>query len=200
MDAELGINATRSRFDLSAWAARRSRRNGPRGAKFAREPEATTEEIVARAMARVVIAEPTGTDGWRATGCWIWQGAARSGYGTIGTKKRSLALHRFMWEVRFGPIPTGLCVLHHCDNRRCCNPDHLFVGTMGDNNRDRDAKGRQAHSERNNHAKLTRELVAEIRGKYKRGVTKQRDLAKEYGIAQSTLWAIVTDRNWKYGF
>jgi HNH endonuclease len=50
--------------------------------------------------------------------------------------------HRLVWEYTYGPIPEGFQVLHHCDNPPCCNPEHLFLGTSLDNNRDRDAKGR----------------------------------------------------------
>ena len=80
----------------------------------------------------------------RTDGCWVWIGAKTNGYGVIcigGTKTRQA--HRVSWELENGPIPDGMCVCHHCDNPSCVRPDHLFLGTRADNNRDRDAKGRQ---------------------------------------------------------
>lgn len=81
-------------------------------------------------------------------GCWRWQGAvARVGYGVLGAgdadqPKRLIYAHRASWELHYGPIPDGLCVLHTCDNRCCVNPAHLWLGTRADNIHDMIAKGR----------------------------------------------------------
>lgn len=91
--------------------------------------------------------------------CWEWMGGVdRSGYGVIGrpgAASGAWKAHRFSWESVIGEIPAGLCVLHRCDNRRCVRPDHLFLGTKGDNARDASAKGRTLHGERSPNAKLT---------------------------------------------
>ena len=81
----------------------------------------------------------------RGPGCWGWIGATSSGYGRLGRGGRGEGLvyaHRLSWELRNGPIPEGMCVLHRCDNPPCSNPDHLFLGTKADNNRDMSVKGR----------------------------------------------------------
>lgn len=74
--------------------------------------------------------------------CWEWTAATWGGYGQFGKSGRSYRSHRVAWVIDRGPIPPGLVVCHHCDNPPCCNPAHLFLGTIGDNNADRDAKGR----------------------------------------------------------
>lgn len=83
--------------------------------------------------------------------CWVWTGAVTKhvGHGVIALGARAegtAKTHRVSYELHFGPIPKDvsveLCVLHHCDNRRCVRPDHLFLGTDADNVRDMLAKGR----------------------------------------------------------
>ena len=76
------------------------------------------------------------------SGCWIWMGCVRKGYGQISVKGKMKNVHRVTWELTHGPIPKGVFVLHHCDVRPCANPDHLFLGTNTDNMRDMNAKGR----------------------------------------------------------
>ncbi len=78
--------------------------------------------------------------------CWEWTGATnQDGYGIIGTGeggKTSFRVHRMSYALHVGPIPEGKVVCHSCDNPGCVRPEHLFIGTMKDNNADRCAKGR----------------------------------------------------------
>jgi len=73
-------------------------------------------------------------------GCWIWQGTKMlNGYGRFG---RTVYAHRASWEFENGPIPKGLQVNHHCDERMCVRPDHLYAGTHRDNMDDMMARRR----------------------------------------------------------
>lgn len=90
-------------------------------------------------------------------GCWRWTGALdRYGYGQF----RSRIASRVSYEHFIGPIPTGLCVLHRCDNPACVNPAHLWLGTHTDNMRDKAAKGRH-QGQRKTHCKHGHEFTPE---------------------------------------
>lgn len=80
-------------------------------------------------------------------GCWEWQGYRHpKGYGDMSYRCRNWRVHRLAYHLFRGPIPKGLVICHTCDNRPCCNPDHLFPGTIDINNKDMAAKGRCKHS------------------------------------------------------
>lgn len=98
------------------------------------------------------------------SGCWVWSGSHDvDGYGRVGIRGGSRKAHRLSYETFIGPIPSGGCVCHRCDNPPCIRPDHLFVGTNRENIADRTRKGRDAHAESSGMARLTSALVAELR-------------------------------------
>lgn len=124
-------------------------------------------------------------------GCLVYTGLrTRKGYGYVWFDGKNVFTHRLAWQLANGPIPRGLCVLHRCDNRACCKPEHLFLGTLADNNRDMASKAR-------GRAKLTPQQVREIRTRYASGESSNA-LAEEFGVAQSTTRHIVTGRSWAY--
>ncbi len=133
-------------------------------------------------------------------GCLEWVGAtADNGYGVVGNSGKKHYAHRIAWERHHGPIPDGLCICHHCDNKKCVRIDHLFLGTHADNAKDRDDKGRNNAPKGEDHgmAKLTAETVLKIREEYATGLFSQKQLAIIHGVSQGLIGMIVTRKIWK---
>ena len=150
---------------------------------------------------RVPIAERLWRKVTRADGCWLWTGArCPKGYGSIGLggyKGGHIKAHRLSWQIKNGPIPEGMCVLHRCDVPSCVNPEHLFLGTVAENNRDRERKGRSApvQLERHPNTKLTNAQVLEIYRRSHEGSALV-VLATEYGVSASVIGEIKQGRSW----
>lgn len=133
-------------------------------------------------------------------GCLEWiAGVNPNGYGYLGIGRRVVLAHRFAWELSNGPIPDGLVVCHHCDNRLCVNVDHLFLGTRADNNRDKANKGRSPDKkgEKGSKAKLSNDQVLEIRsGKF--SSWRVCDIAEHFGISPTNTSSILNCKTWKH--
>lgn len=136
--------------------------------------------------------------------CWPWIGhLSDKGYGKFfimkDGKKKSIGAHVYSWEIYTGrPVPKDLVICHKCDHPYCVNPLHLFLGTNRDNIQDRHEKGRDAHGERTNTAKLTEELVVEIRAIFTTGEYTQKDLAQIFNLSPSGIGYMLSGKTWKH--
>lgn len=146
-----------------------------------------------------------------ASECWRWNGATSGStdpYGTFNHHGVTSKAHRLAWELTYGPIPSGpgyhgICVCHTCDNRLCCNPSHLWLGTQAENIADMCAKGRNVRGlraglrgEDHHRAKLTACQVREIREEIRRGA-RGSDLARRYGVSRSAVSEIRHQKRWR---
>lgn len=120
------------------------------------------------------------------TGCWIWtQHIDASGYGHAWANGRTQKAHRVMYERTHGPIPAGLELDHLCRNRACVNPEHL------------EPVSKAINVQRGALAKLTADLVAELRATYAAGGVTQKQLAAKYGVSWHTVNEIVRGKTWR---
>ena len=146
--------------------------------------------------------------------CWLWKrsvtiwGYGQTHYFDECGKVRGIGAHRAAYILTNGAVPDGMCVCHRCDNRICCNPAHLFLGTKGDNNRDRAAKGRTSRKtgfylrrqrgEANTKAKLTEAQVLRIRELRTSSGYTHAALARMFGISEPQVFNIVHGKQWRH--
>jgi hypothetical protein len=124
--------------------------------------------------------------------CWPWTAARKPmGYGHFVWKEKHYNAHRYSWALANGPIPTGMHVLHRCDNQPCVNPKHLFIGTHQDNMIDMHVKGRRVKQQ-----KLSVAKVREIRAL--KGSKTAQELAGIYGCSDRQIYTVWRNAQWKF--
>ncbi len=168
---------------------------------------------------RIIVSESPESRFWKKVSktdsCWNWTECITPdrGYGQFSFGGRLQPAHRVSWKFAHGAIPMGMSVLHHCDNRKCVRPDHLFLGTAMDNTHDMLAKGREASGKNNgskthpecvvkgeNHPfhKITEDDVRMIRARYRPGLVTLDDLSREFRLNPKTIHRIVLRERWKH--
>jgi HNH endonuclease len=163
---------------------------------YARVTSQTWAKYVKRFWAYVAIGN--------ADTCWLWQGDTilhinnKAAYGRLNIAGKLLLAHRLSWEFIYGEIPSGLLVLHTCDNGMCVNPHHLFLGTHLDNSNDKMQKGRQAivRGMKNPKAKLTDDDVRYIREH--RSHMKLKELAEMFNVTDVMISYICLRKSWAH--
>jgi hypothetical protein len=146
--------------------------------------------------------------------CWPWKKGLinKDKYGKITDNYKTKLCHRVAWELTNGPISDGIKVLHKCDFKPCCNPNHLFQGTSKDNTQDMIIKGRQrgqfkeGHPRVKNHrvgescsyAVMTELIVISAREKHKREGLKYPTIAKMFNICPTTMQSALNYKSWKH--
>jgi len=161
------------------------------------------------------------------SGCWLWMGTMSRSYGRWYFDGKNERAHRSAYRIAIGSIPDGEAVCHRCDNPICVHPAHLFAGTVGDNNRDRAAKGRSAsgdrsgprlHRERmprgeNHHwnrrpetrvfgdrfsqATLTNAQASEVKALLRIGGMSQAAIGRRFGVSKYVINKIAGGKTWK---
>jgi hypothetical protein len=135
--------------------------------------------------------------------CWEWQGALDSyGYGTFNfqyepKRRKGILSHRISYFLTHGNLPDHLLVCHHCDNTKCVNPQHLFLGTHNDNRHDSIKKNRHCRGEGQHAHKLTEKQVIQVRQFYQEGMTYAA-IGEKFGMTKTGIWAVVSGKTWKH--
>jgi len=132
------------------------------------------------------------------TGCWDWvRSTIGGGYGVITWKRQHIHAHRLSYELINGPIPDGLHVLHSCDNPKCCNPEHLRVGTVKENMQDMRERMRGTLGEKSSKSKLKNEDVIKILGMIEDGLSLA-EIARRYSMDSQAISQIKYGKSWRH--
>ncbi len=124
--------------------------------------------------------------------CWIWSGHLRGkGYGHINHKHKNLSAHRVSWTIHNESIPEGKLILHKCDNPACVNPNHLYIGTYGDNNMDRENRNPGTSGVPST---IGPEATQKIIDLYSSGKYRQTELSMIYNLSRAQISRICTKK------
>jgi hypothetical protein len=130
--------------------------------------------------------------------CWLWKRTPQSEYVQYSFCGKKTYAHRVAFMLAKGPIPADKpVVMHSCDTPHCCNPNHLSAGTIGDNMRDRTAKGRVARGDVHVKAKLNALVIPSIRARLAAGETA-RSIAEDYGVGVHAIRNIKLGLTWRH--
>lgn len=131
--------------------------------------------------------------------CWKWKGSWSGGYPQLNVNKKNIKAHRASYLINVNEIPNRMLVLHKCDNRECCNPDHLFIGTQKDNMRDMINKGRSnnVRGEECSFSKLKINDVLKIKLMIKNGILLS-NICKIYNVSHTLIRKIKNNKVWKH--
>lgn len=133
--------------------------------------------------------------------CWNWIGALKLEYGMVvavlADRRVELRAHRISYFLRYGDFDRRLCVCHKCDNPKCVNPRHLFLGTSRENTYDRNRKQRDARGETSGVHKLTEKQVKEIRRLYTNKEMSGPEIGRRFGVHRTNAWYLV-NRTWEH--
>lgn len=135
--------------------------------------------------------------------CFVWiKYCDKYGYGSTRVGGKMVLAHRLVWIIAHGFVPTGLCVLHRCDNPPCIRLDHLWLGSHTDNMKDMARKQRGVSigrpGEAHPMAKITEKDVSEIRSRYASGGITLSSLGMGYGVSKSNISLIVNGTTWSH--
>lgn len=134
--------------------------------------------------------------------CWEWKASTtKDGYGKYSVRYsknncKTFRASRIVYYLYYGFIDNNLLVCHKCDNPLCCNPNHLFLGTVTDNQIDCVMKKRNNPAKGERHSKLKNEDVKNIRSLVKNGCS-QINVAKKYKVGKNCIWNIIHNNTWK---
>lgn len=133
-------------------------------------------------------------------GCWEWQGALVRGYGVTTIEGVQWIAHRVSYFLHHGDLPADTFICHHCDNKRCVNPDHLYAGDSQTNSDDAVARQRldPPIGERNGHAVLTLADVTRMRSLYLAGGWSHATLAREFNVSPANVYKVVSYKSWRH--
>jgi len=134
--------------------------------------------------------------------CWLWRGKQPSVEYPVFTIEKGMTIttHRYSYLLTHGYLPTGhaIHVCHSCDEPRCVNPRHLWLGTAKANFAEMIVRGRKKRGEAHRDAKLTEDDVRAIRARYVKDVTPIGPIANRYGVSKSAIGSVIHRRSWGY--